>query len=284
MAARLEKYPLYERAVQSPDTHIPWFVQLYRERLGRYPRRLREDFCGTFALSCEWVRRNRRNSAVALDLDPEPLAYGRATHAASLTAEQRRRLRPERRNVVAVTRPGADLLIACNFSVFVFKQRTQLVSYLRAARRSLAPDGLMILEIAGGPGMIAPGRERKVYTRRKKPWFTYVWDQQSFDPLTHEAHYAIHFHFPGGKKLVNAFRYDWRLWTIPELREALIEAGFGTTEVLWETSHRGTGTGEFLPAERGDNAHSWIAYVLGRKTPGSAARPSKIRRPRRSRH
>jgi SAM-dependent methyltransferase len=265
------KYALYEQSVQSPETHARFFVQIYQETHDRYPRRLREDFCGTFRLATEWVRRNRRNHALALDLDPEPLAYGRRANRRALTPEQRSRLEIRRADVATVTTPRADVIAACNFSFFAFKRRAQLLGYLRAARRSLAPGGLLVLEMAGGPGMLEKVRERKAIYRGGKRAFSYVWDQRSFDPITRDARYEIHFEFPNGRAVRSAFTYDWRLWTVPELRDALADAGFATSWVYWETTHRGQGTGEWARAERGDNAYSWIAYVV-------AARESPVRR------
>ncbi|MCM2280193.1 MAG: class I SAM-dependent methyltransferase [Oligoflexia bacterium] len=260
--ARFNKYAFYEQAVQTPERHIEMFVELYREQNGKYARNLREDFCGTFALSCEWVKRNRKNTAICLDLDPEPLAYGKRVHRGRLSAEQKRRLTVFRQDVRSVTAPRSDLIIGCNFSFFIFKERANLIDYFRHCLRSLRQDGILVLEMAGGPGMIEPLRERvPIYGRDGKRKYTYVWDQQSFDPITHDARYAIHFELPDGTKKKDVFRYDWRLWTIPEVREAMREAGFAETSVYWETEHRGRGTGEYAKAESGDNAYAWIAYV-----------------------
>jgi hypothetical protein len=63
----------------------------------------------------------------------------------------------------------------------------------------------------------------------------------------------------------NAFTYDWRIWSIPELRDLLIEAGFTETAVYWETEHKGEATGEYAKSELGDNAYSWIAQVVAIK-------------------
>ena len=156
-------------------------------------------------------------------------------------------------------------LIACNFSFNVFKERKGLIDYLRLAQHSLSKDGLMLLEVAGGPGMIERVRERKFFHRAGKWHFTYVWDQQEFDPISHEARYAIHFKFPDGGKIDEAFVYDWRLWTIPELREALADAGFTRSVVYWETSHKGKGTGEYVISDKGENDYAWVAYVVGVK-------------------
>lgn len=256
-------YNLYEKSVQSPQTHIDWVVSIYHSLRGRYPFHLREDFCGTFQLSCSWVKRNRRNTAIGLDLDTEPLSYGKRKHLPKLTAEQRRRVRVLRQNAISVTSPKADVILVGNFSFFTIKDRKTLVRYFEAARKSLRGQGIFMMEMAGGPGMIEQIVEKRTIRISRRSKFQYQWDQKSFDPITHDANYSIHFTFPNGKKLRDAFVYDWRLWTIPEVRDALAEAGFKRTVVFWETTYKDEGTGEFLAMEKGDNAYSWIAYVVG---------------------
>lgn len=261
----MNKYALYETSVQTPDVHIPMFVALYRElNEGRYARRLREDFCGTFQLSCEWVRRNRKNTAIALDIDPEPLSYGKRKHLAKMTRDQKSRLKPLKQNVLSLTQPLSDVVIACNFSMCIFQKREELRRYFRMVRRSMAKNGVFIVDIAGGPGMIEPLKERVPnYGRDGKRKFTYVWHQKSYDPITHRAKYGIHFEFPNGKKMIDAFTYDWRLWSLPELREIMTEAGFPEVHVYWEAEHKGRGTGEYVRMTEGTNDYSWIAYVVG---------------------
>jgi hypothetical protein len=167
---------------------------------------------------------------------------------------------------MSVTRPKVDLVIAANFSFYIFKKRSELLHYFKKVRASLEKGGLVVLEMAGGPGMIETLRECKsvqVKDGKKKQRFTYVWDQLSFDPITHDVRYAIHFHL-NGRKMQSAFEYDWRLWSIPEVRDLLTEAGFADTAVYWETEdEEGHGTGEYERRESGDNAVSWIAQVVG---------------------
>ena len=63
-----------------------------------------------------------------------------------------------------------------------------------------------------------------------------------------------------------AFTYEWRLWTLPEIRELLEEAGFGRVTVYWEgTDEDGEGNGEFEPTTRGDADAGWIAYLVAEK-------------------
>lgn len=267
----MNKYFLYEQAVQSPQVHARWFQKIFYEMLGRKPRHLREDFCGTFQLSTEWVKLDSTHTALSLDLDPRPLEDGKKRHASLLDSHQRKQLKILKKNVLSVTRPSCDLIIACNFSFCIFKERRQLLTYFKNCHHSLGRQGAMIMEIAGGPGMIYPMEEkRKVILDPKMKFgglkhFTYVWEQKCFNPITCEAQYAIHFDLPSGKRIKNAFTYDWRLWGIPELRDLLVDAGFDQTVVYWETAHAGKPTGEFVRTEKGDNAFAWIAYVIGLK-------------------
>lgn len=263
--AVLSKYELYERSVQEPKANARWFAEIYRDVRGRDARTLREDFCGTFALSCAWVRQNRENKATAIDISREPLSYGRSANLSRLTADERKRIQIIRGDVAQVRPRPADFIIAGNFSFYVFQKRAQLIKYFENCRRGLNSRGILLLEMAGGPGMIEDIRDRrKVGTGRKKgEKFTYVWDQKSFDPIQRRGLYGISFKLPSGKLMRDAFTYDWRLWTIPEVRDVLADAGFKKTVVLWETEHKNVGTGEYFPSESGDNAFSWIAYVLG---------------------
>jgi hypothetical protein len=97
--------------------------------------------------------------------------------------------------------------------------------------------------------------------------FTYVWDQHKYDPVTGDVINHIHFRFPDGTKIDKAFSYEWRLWTIPEIREMLIEAGFGSVVVYWEGTDEDTeeGNGEWEAVEQGEACEGWIAYVVGVK-------------------
>lgn len=269
---KLDRYALYESAVQSPGSHVDFFEAVWRDLLGgrdgkqrrREPVWLREDFCGTFALSAEWVRRSSERKAVGVDLDPEPIGYGKRLRLPRLRPDARRRCHLVVGDVRDPVGHRADLTVACNFSFYVFRERRLLVEYLRAARRGLKPGGLLLLEMAGGPGMVETTRERKTLRRRGRK-IQYIWDQKSFDPVSREGHYAIHFRVEGGASLRDAFTYHWRIWTIPEVREALEEAGFRDSYVYWEAEHEGEGTGEFLRTDQGDNAYAWIAYVVGKR-------------------
>ena len=85
-----------------------------------------------------------------------------------------------------------------------------------------------------------------------------------FDPASHRLLCRMHFVFPDGSRIRNAFVYDWRLWTLPELREALEDAGFRNLHILWETmdSRTGMGNGRMRRVERGRMEGAWYAMIL----------------------
>jgi SAM-dependent methyltransferase len=267
-ARTADKHRLYQLAVQGPEADAAFLARYYRRLTGRRLRVLREDFCGTAALSCAFVRASREHRAVGVDLDAATLRWGRRHNVAALDADQRRRLRLIRADVRARAGPAAELLVALNFSYMIFRERHELDRWLRAARRNLVPGGVLMLDAFGGAATQEPNVER-----RRCHGFDYLWDQVSFDPLTYRAAFRIHFEFRDGTRLRNAFTYDWRLWTLPELRAALAAAGFTGVHVLWELTdaRTGSGNGVFRRIERGTPDPAWIAYLIAR-TPQRPAR------------
>lgn len=258
-AKQADPFDLYQRSVQAPEGDIAFFLRVARRHRRPTPRLLREDFCGTAYLATTWVAGSRRRRAVAVDLDAEPLDWGRRHNVETLPPEARRRIQLIEADVRDVHRPRADIVCALNFSYCIFKRRDELRAYLRTIYRSLTPDGLLFLELYGGTDAEIPLEER-----RECDGFTYVWDQDTFDPISRHAHCYIHFEFPDGSRLERAFTYDWRLWTIPEIRELLAEAGFRQSEVYWEqTDDEGDGTGEFRLTKKAENQEGWIVYIVG---------------------
>jgi len=255
-----DKYAYYIRAVQSPDVDVRFFTRVYNELKGYEPRALREDFCGTFALCQEWVKLHPENRASGVDLDPEPIAYGQK-RLAKLTPDQQSRVQVLQQNVLDIKSPEAQLVVALNFSHFIFKEREQMRRYFAGVFEKLPKDGVFIIDCFGGSQCYDAIEEETDHDD-----FTYFWDQDGFEPLTNGAKFHIHFQLKGGEKIENVFNYDWRLWSIPELREILAEAGFSRTTVYWEgTTEDGEGDGVFMPVEVGEDCESWIAYLACEK-------------------
>jgi hypothetical protein len=261
-ASPIDKHAYYIEAVQSVE-HDAWLYRdFFRQARKCDPRSLREDFCGTHALACEWVKLHLDNTALALDLDPAPLEYGRTHAETTLTPHQHDRLEVRQESVTKKTRP-VDLIVAGNFSFNIFKKRQELLTYFKQARKSLrAGRGMLVLDVTGGPSMIELGKESRKVRSKSLGTYTYTWECKSFDPITHDAQYAIHFDIPGRKRVRDAFTYDWRLWSIPELRELLEEAGFSKTIVYWDVAE-GPKDENFRISEQGDPHEGWIAYVAG---------------------
>ena len=82
MAKPFDRYRYYENSVQTPREHVDIFSRMFRELRSRDAMSLKEDFCGTFLISCEWVSSHPNRTAIGVDLDPEPIAYGKKTHLA----------------------------------------------------------------------------------------------------------------------------------------------------------------------------------------------------------
>jgi SAM-dependent methyltransferase len=259
-AERADKHALYQESVQSPEQEIELIEQIFREGGRPPPRSLREDFCGTALLCAAWVQSHGERQAMGVDLDPVPLEYGKQHHLAKI-GRAAERVQLLCTNVMEVSAPEVDALVALNFSYCAIRERRTMLRYFETVRRSLKPGGGFIFDVYGGTDAQTECEEKTVHDD-----FTYVWEQGVFDAVNAGAERHISFHFPDGSKLDRAFSYEWRVWTMPELRDILADAGFAKSSVYWEGANpKGGGNGEFTPVSRADNEQAWIAYVVGWK-------------------
>lgn len=256
---KVSKYKLYEHTVQNPNWQVDYLPQFHTWLTGKTPRRFREDFCGSGKISCEWIKRSPKNSACGLDIDDETLDYAETVNRAPLTPSQKKRVQFVKQNVLKPTQQKFDMIGAFNFSFFIFHERKEILKYFRAAHRSLVSKGTLFLELAGGNGFLEPNSEEKVVKVPGIGMITQIWEQHQYDPITQVSDFSIHFKLPDGSILNDAFTYHWRMWQIRDLREALLDAGFKKTVVLWEKD------GEYLPVETADLTESWVTYIVGVK-------------------
>jgi hypothetical protein len=163
------------------------------------------------------------------------------------------------------------MVAALNFSYSTFKERAELRKYFRTVRASLRDGGIFFVDAFGGTEAMSEMTERRRIPAETGPGgvqiprFTYIWEQKRFNPINHHILCHIHFRLPGGIKMERAFTYDWRLWTLPELQEIMIEAGFASTAVYLEgwDDEDDESDGVFRPRKTYENQEGWVGYVVG---------------------
>jgi SAM-dependent methyltransferase len=217
---------------------------------------MREDFCGTSLLCCEWVKGAPDRSATGVDIDKKVLAWGKANNHSAI-GDDAKRITLLQQDVREPSPGRFDIVCAFNFSYWVFKTRDELRKYFASVRKGLGREGLFLLDAYGG----WESQEPMFEPRKIKGGFTYVWDQDKFDPITHGILNHIHFEFKDGTKLEKAFTYEWRYWTLPEIQELLREAGFSDVRVYWDTSDDND-VERYRVRNRADNQPGWLAYLV----------------------
>ncbi|MCR9199736.1 MAG: hypothetical protein NXI04_13910 [Planctomycetaceae bacterium] len=266
MADTADKFDCYQQSVQAPDHEVEMFDQFYKEQFDRTPVTLREDFCGTFAVCCEWVKLDDKRQAWGIDLCPETLDWGRNNNLSPLKAVQAERVQVLEQDVRDGNTPTVDVLAAQNFSFWIFRTRAEVIEYFRKAHANLNDDGIMVMDMMGGRECYNDTITDKRTIVKGKRGFKYHWQQAYFNPVTADCSFYIHFKFGDGSKMKKAFEYHWRFWTVPEVREMLAEAGFSSSIVYVEQEdENGEDSGDWVPVEEAPNNESWLCYIVGVK-------------------
>lgn len=266
-ASQADRHELYELAVQDPPSEVRFVGQTFKKLRGRPALSLREGFAGTSVFSLEWVRSHKQRTAIAVDLDQPTLDWGLHRRIRPAGADAEQRITQLRANVLDAASPLVDIAVGFNFSYWCFETRAELRAYFEAARAGLVDDGVLFLDAYGGTEV--PQHE---LTRREikdsrglvnggRRYF-YEWEQIDYNPITAHMNCAIHFELDDGSRIDRAFSYSWRVWTLPEIRELLLEAGFKTVRVWSEREDEdGDGTGRFFDAKTFDNEGVWWVYI-----------------------
>ena len=261
MADKADIHELYEKSVQNVEHEVEFLQDTFKSIRGRIAYQFREDFCGTASASCQWVRQGGEYQAIGVDIDPTVLEWGRQNRVSCLSAADQARVSLIEGDVMTADTPPVDLMAAFNFSFFIFDTRDKLRAYFKQAYAALKDDGVFFVDLFGGPEAQEETKEKTKYKR-----FTYIWHQAEFRPVTNYIRCHIHFRFKDGSKIKKAFTYEWRLWSAPEIREVLAEAGFKKSTLYWEGEDEdGDGNGEFTPDEKGEADLAWIAYIVAEK-------------------
>ena len=256
-----DRHDLYQRSVQNPEADVHFFNKIFRKYRKRRPLSMKEDFCGTAFLSATWVESHKKRTAFGVDLDQPTLDWGIKHNIDSLKPAQKERVTLVRANVLDITEPKFDITCALNFSYCVFKERETLLKYFKLAREGLNDEGIFFCELFGGTEAIIELEEE-----RECGDFIYIWDQDDYNPINHEILCYIHFELEDGSRVERAFTYDWRLWTIPEVRECLLEAGFSQVDIWWDPVEGDTkGDDWYRKTEKEENQEGWLVYFAAVK-------------------
>lgn len=261
-AVPVSKFDLYELCVTEPVR----LARFLRAVHGKSPRTLREDFSGSAALARYWAQSDPRASAVAVDVDSEPLGLLGGLD----------RVEAVRGDVLGCRR-RADVIACTNFPLGYWHTRVALVKYLRHARACLNPRGVLVADTYGGRDALVPGEIIQHLVGPEDERIEYTFEQRRADPATGRVVDALSFRVtPAGRSRAIVFRdafvYDWRLWSIPELTDALREAGFKGVEVhdrlggAVEETGRASGTLRVRPIADGQELDdNYVVYVVARR-------------------
>ncbi len=241
------------------------------------PTLLAEDFSGPASICRAWIGMHDSHEAIATDLDAEPLEHALRRLGEAHGPAAIERLQVQCRDVLEAE-GTPDIIAALNFAMGELHQRSRLVTYLRHAQFRLRAGGVLVVDTYGGADAFEPGvTPCTVETQYGE--LLYEWEQTEANPFTARVRNAMHFTLPGGEVQRNAFEYDWRLWSVPELREAMREAGFARTQVYTALGDAVTGDGELLVSPLCDDTEpeddwsitpdfdepsGYVAYVVGR--------------------
>jgi hypothetical protein len=263
-AATADRHLLYQHSVQDVEAEIDFIGHTWSELRDRPAVLLREDFCGTANTACEWVRRHQDCQAIGVDRDWDVLEWGRENNLALLDEEQQQRIELHLGDVMEASTDLADIVLAMNFSYYLFLARDGLRRYFASVLESLVDDGILFLDAYGGyeaPMVLTEPRDCQDANGNE---FTYIWEQASFNPIDSCMDCHIHFEFPDGSRIDKAFSYHWRLWTLPEIREILYEAGFSQVDIYWEGTdeEKNEGNGIYTPSLVGDADPGWVCYIV----------------------
>ena len=190
LADKADKFLCYQKSVQSADHEIEFFDQAFHDVYRRKPNSLREDFCGTFSVCCEWVKLSNRRTAIGVDLCPETLQWGRDNNLSKISESQQKRITLYEQDVRIQNEP-VDVLAAQNFSFWIFKTRAEVVEYFKAAHSNLNEKGVMVMDMMGGGECYNEEQVDKRTIKKGKKGFKYHWEQASFNPVNADASFYI---------------------------------------------------------------------------------------------
>lgn len=282
----LSRYDLYRACVQDGGRMVRFLKAVHAagagaesargrgQKGGQAARVLRDDFAGPAGLACAWASESAEHVGIGVDVDAEPLEH------APVTGEIARRVRLVKGDVTTC-QEKADVIAAMNFAMCELHTRMEALAYLRGVLASLESGGIFACDLYGGvhawtPGALVTFAKGPVGPKGEKVGrIEYHWQQKHADAVSGMVENHLHFKISAvaAKKLGvqatwgSAFVYRWRLWSIAELRDLMLEAGFAKVEVYGQMGEAVDDAGglHVRPVEAGEELEEdYVVYVVGR--------------------
>lgn len=222
-----DKYQLYIDSVQDIGGLLGFVNSICGDKMKdkKNPPVLREDFAGTGINAYHWRLDAPLDSyAIAVDIDPEPIEWGKKEFGDEDRGDD---VHFYNEDSLLLDKPS-DITLCLNSSIFSIHSRDRLSTYFNRVYERLNKDGVFIFEIYGGPSALTTGKDEVPIGIDE---FTFVWEQRNVNTLTNRSENYISFRFPNGQQMRDAFSYDHRVWTLPELMDIIGETDFKDTEV-----------------------------------------------------
>lgn len=265
----LHNLALYQMAVQHPLSEAFFLARAYEE-YNDYQQAsvLREDFCGTAAVSLAWVLTDPQRHALAIDHDQDTIDYARKQidGQPDELGKNVTLVCDDVCQVIPPNVPVANIIASLNFSTLIFHDQAMLLDYFRRTLANLAPGGIFVMDLFGGTGSKQTGTQTRELDIDTVGLVTYHWEQRSYAPLTQHIDCRIHFTLADGTIRRDAFVYDWRLWEVSQLLALLREAGFEHRDI-WSDNldAQGQTDGYYQPVSCIPNRQDWVVYLIAQK-------------------
>jgi len=222
---KLNKHELYQKSVQNVHIEAEFFRKVFRMIFNKVPYTFREDFCGTGLLSCEWVRKDVQSYAVGLDIDQETLDWGIENNVNNLSSGFDR-IKLLNHNVLDEfdNTQFFDIICSLNYSHFLLNKRKEIVKYFSNLRKNLK-KGIFIMDFYGGSHIY----EDHKYNRGESDSF-YEFRGKQMNNLTNTSICSLNYRIKK-KKFTPLYEFNFRIYSIIELKEALEECGFNKFKI-----------------------------------------------------
>lgn len=226
----LNKHVLYQTTVQEPKKELEFFRKIYRNIYSRVPISIREDFCGTGFISCEWVKMNFENTSIGIDIDDDPLEWGRKNNIMNLSGGDDR-VKLYNHNVLEEwnSKQKFDMILSLNYSHFLLNKRIEFLTYLKNVRKNIE-KGFLVLDFFGGSKIYFDSSLKRHFGQEKDD-HSYEFKSKKLDLLNNFAYCSINFKL-GKRKLNNLYNFKFRVYSIPEMVDCLTDAGFSKFRIF----------------------------------------------------